>query len=118
MATVTLIEQVRDRNAGVNIIGIRLLNGRDLANYVGRYATYEHYEDVQRQWKKEKSAIIPEPKGYTALYAISNKDLDSDIEFDVAEDATKGQITKAFKKMLKKKSTNKKLLNSFVAHVS
>ena len=118
MATVTLIEQVRDRNAGVNIIGIRLLNGRDLANYVGRYATYEHYEDVQRQWKKEKSAIIPEPKGYTALYAISNKDLDSDIEFDVAEDATKGQITKAFKKMLKKKSTNKKLLNSFVAHVA
>ena len=118
MATVTLIQQVRDRNAGVNVIGIRLLNGRDLGSYVGRYATYEHYEDVQRQWKKEKSAIIPEPKGYTALYAISNKDLDSDIEFDVAEDATKGQITKAFKKMLKKKSTNKKLLNSFVAHVA
>ena len=118
MATVTLIEQVRDRNAGVNVIGIRLLNGRDLSSYVGRYATYEHYEDVQRQWKKEKSAIIPEPKGYTALYAISNKDLDGDTEFDVAEDATKGQITKAFKKMLKKKSTNKKLLNSFVAHVA
>ena len=117
-ATVTLIEQVRDRNPGVNVIGIRLLNGRDLANYVGRYATYEHYEDVQKQWKKEKSAIIPEPKGYTALYALSNKDLDSDAEFEVAEDATKGQITKAFKKMLKSKSTNKKLLNSFVAHVA
>ena len=118
MATVTLIEQVRDRNAGVNVIGIRLLAGRDLGSYVGRYATYEHYEDVQRQWKKNKSAIIPEPKGYTALYAISNRDLDSDSEFEVAEDATKGQITKAFKKMLKNKSTNKKLLNSFVEHVA
>jgi len=117
-STVTLIEQVRDRNPGVNVIGIRLLAGRDLSSYVGRYATYEHLEQVQRQWKKEKSAIIPEPKGYTALYAISNRDLDSDSEFEVAEDATKGQITKAFKKMLKNKSTNKKLLNSFVEHVA
>ena len=116
--TSTFIQQVRDRNPGVNVIGFRLLAGTQLSNFVGRYASYEHYDEVQKQWRKEKSAIIPFPKGYSALYAINSKGLEDETEFEVKEDATKGQITKAFKKMLKSKSTNKKLLTSFVDHVA
>ena len=64
------------------------------------------------------SAILPFPKGYSALYAISSKNLDEDVEFEVKEGAKKGDITRAFKKMLKSKSTNKKLLSSFVEQIA
>ena len=66
------IQQVRDRNPGVNVIGFRILAGNQLAGFVGRYATFEGYSQVQKQWKKEKSAIIKNPIAFTALYAISN----------------------------------------------
>ena len=117
--TATFIQQVRDRFPEVSVLGFRILAARDLSNFVGRYGTREtSYDQVQKQWKKEKSAIIPNPMSFTALYAIANSSLDEDSEFEVAQDATKGQITRAFKKMLKNKSSNKKLLSSFIGHVS
>ena len=117
-ATTTFIEQVRDRNEGVNVVGFRLLPAKRLSEFVARFGTFGHYEEVQKQWRKQKSAIIPFPKGYSALYAISSKDLEEDNEFEVSEGAKKGEITRAFKKMLKSKSTNKKLLTSFVEQIA
>ena len=116
--TTTLIQQVRDRNAGVNVIGFRILSPNRLSEFVARFADYSYYEEVQKQWRKAKSAILPFPKGYSALYAISSKNLDEDVEFEVKEGAKKADISRAFKKMLKSKSTNKKLLNSFVQYVA
>ena len=112
------IQQVRDRNPDVNVIGFRILSGSQLQGFVGRYATYEGYSQVQKQWKKEKSAIIPNPQAFSALYAISNNGLDDTAEFNVESGAKKGEISRAFKKMLGSKSTNKKLLNSFIEYVS
>ena len=117
-STTTFIQQVRDRNPGVSVIGFRLLPAKRLSEFVARFATHSHYEEVQKEWRKQKSAILPEPKGYSALYAISSKDLEDDTEFEVEESATKAQITRAFKKMLKGKSTNKKLLTSFVDQIA
>ena len=116
--TTTLIQQVRDRNAGVNVIGFRILPPNRLSEFVARFADYSKYEEVQKQWRKEKSAILPFPKGYSALYAISSKNLDEDVEFEVKEGAKKADISRAFKKMLKSKSTNKKLLSSFVEQIA
>ncbi len=116
--TTTFIQQVRDRNEGVNVVGFRILPAKRLSEFVARFADYSHYEEVQKQWRKQKSAILPFPKGYSALYAISSKDLEDDSEFEVEESATKAQITRAFKKMLKSKSTNKKLLTSFVDQIA
>ena len=117
--TATFIDQVRDRFPEVSVLGFRILAARDLSNFVGRYGTREtSYEEVQKQWRKEKSAIIPNPLSFTALYAIANTGLDEDPEFEVKEGAKKGEITRAFKKMLKTKSSNKKLLSSFIGHVS
>ena len=112
------IQQLRDRNPDVNVIGFRILGGNDLSNFVGRYANFDGYSEVQKQWKKEKSAIIKNPKAYSALYAINGKSLNKEIEFDVESGAQKGEISKAFKKMLGNKSTNKKLLSSFIGYVS
>ena len=117
--TSTFIQQVRDRHPEVSVVGFRILSARDLSTFVGRYGSREtSYEEVQKQWRKDKSAIIPNPMSFTALYAIANTALDDDAEFEVAQDATKGQITRAFKKMLKTKGSNKKLLSSFIGHVS
>ena len=112
------IKQLRDRNSGVNVLGFRIMGGSGLSGFVSSYADIAHYDKVQKQWKKEKSAIIPFPKSYTALYVINNNSIESDVEFDVESGAKKGEISKAFKKMLKSKSTNKKLLNSFVEYVA
>ena len=112
------IQQVRDRNPGVNVIGFRILAGSQLTSFVGRYANFDGYSEVQKQWKKEKSAIISNPIAFTALYAISNSSLDENAEFDVESGAKKGEISRAFKKMLSKKATNKKLLNSFVEYIA
>ena len=116
--TNTFIKQIRDRNSGVNVIGFRIMPGSQLSGFVSSYGDLTHYGEVQKQWKKDKSAVIPFPKGYTALYAISNQSLNDDAEFDVESGAKKGEISRAFKKMLKNKSTNKKLLNSFIEYVA
>jgi len=116
--TNTFIQQLRDRNAGVNVLGFRIMGGNGLSGFVSTYASIAHYDQVQKQWKKTKSAVIPFPKSYTALYAISNNAIDEDVEFDVESGAKKGEISKAFKKMLGSKSTNKKLLSSFIEYIA
>jgi hypothetical protein len=116
--TNTFLQQLRDRNPGVNVLGFRILSGSQLSNFVCSYADAAYYGEVQKQWKKEKSAIIPNPKAFTALYAINNSALDESSVFNVESGATKNDITKAFKKMLNSKTTNKKLLNSFVEYVA
>lgn len=116
--TNTFIEQLRDRNPSVNILGFRIMSGSGLSNFVYNYGDSTQYDKVQKQWKKDKSAIIPGPKAFTALYVINNNALDDTTEFNVESGAKKTEITKAFKKMLGSKSTNKKLLNSFVEYVS
>ena len=116
--TNTFIQQLRDRYPEVNVIGFRILAGSQLQSFVGKYASYEGYSAIQKQWKKEKSAIISNTKAFTALYAISNNSLNQSTEFNVESGAKKGEISRAFKKMLGSKSTNKKLLNSFIEYVS
>ena len=113
-----LIQQLRDRNPSVNVLGFRIMGGSGLSGFVNGYADISQYDKVQKQWKKEKSAIVPNPKSFTALYVIANSALDETTEFSVETGAKKTDITKAFKKMLNSKSTNKKLLNSFVEHVA
>ena len=112
------IQQLRYLNPNVNVLCFRILAGSQLQNFVGRYADFDGYSQVQKQWKKEKSAIIKNPTAYTALYAISNNSLNENTDFNVESGAKKGEITRAFKKMLGSKSTNKKLLSSFIEYVA
>ena len=116
--TNTLLQQVRDRFPEVNIVGFRLCSGKELSSFVSRYADSKQYDAVQQQWKRDKSAIIPNAVSYTALYALRLDALDEETEFEVPDGAAKGQITKAFRKMLRSKSTNKKILSSFAEMVS
>ena len=116
--TNTFIQQVRDRFVSVNLLGFRIMPGSSLSKFVTHYGDQEFYGEVVKQWKKTKSAIIPSPKAFTALYAINSNSLSDDVEFDVESGAKKAEISRAFKKMLKGKSTNKKLLSSFIQYVA
>ena len=112
------IQQLKDRNPDVNILGFRILNGTQLSSYVCTYGGgMEYYPQIQKQWRKEKSAIIPNPVAYSALYAISNNAIDADTTFEAKSDK-KADISRAFRKMLSNKAVNKKLLNSFVGMVA
>ena len=118
-STNVFLKQLRDRNPDVNVLGFRILSGSSLMNFVSNYGSPDcNYAEIQKQWKKDKSAVIKSPAGLTELYAINNKALDNDTEFVVKDNAKKGDITRAFKKMLANKSVNKKLLNAFVSKVS
>ena len=116
--TNVFIQQLRDRNPGVNVLGFRIMSSGGLSNFVSIYGNISYYDQVQKQWKKSKSAVVPFPKSYTALYVISNNAVESDVDFDVETGAKKGEISRAFKKMLGSKSANKKLLNSFIEYVA
>jgi len=114
-----LLQQVRDRNPEVNVLGFRIMSGSRLQEFVCRYSqSGGHYSEIQSQWRKNKSVIVPNPLGYTALYAIQQTALDTSTEFDVESGSKKADISRAFKKMLKSKSSNKKLLNSFIGYVA
>ena len=117
--TNNFINQVRDRNPGVNVIGFRIMSGGNLSGFVSNYGSLAHYDQVQKQWKKDKSAIIPFPKGYTSsIYALSNTTIQQDDNFDVETGAKSKERFLRHLKMLKGKSANKKLLSSFIEYVA
>ena len=81
---------MRDRNPDVNVLGFRILAGSKLSDFICSYGDISQYAEVQKQWKREKFAIVPLPKAFTAIYAISNSSLDEDVEFTVECGAKKG----------------------------
>ena len=108
-------QMLRDR-LGVNVIGFYLI-GRRFTNY-SRYLASDlkiPVEEIQSSWRKEKSFIAKDFNGYNELYYIKDGvDLKTDNDtFKVKEDATKGQLTSAFKKFNRKKLSNRIVLKTF-----
>lgn len=114
--TKILLENLKDNFPEVNLIGIRVLPSRDVRNFFYNYA-YEYSDQMKKRWSKERFWEIKD-NGYSALYAIASTTLNESDEFEVSDDATKAQIRTAFKKSLKAKSTNKKVLSSFISMVA
>ena len=118
--TAILLENLKDNFPEINLIGFRITSGNSFS-YLCRdfFKSNEKIspEDVMKVWRKEKSYEI-NGMGYDALYAISCHDLSEDTTMTVDEEASILDIGKAFRTMLKKKTTNKKLLSSFATLVS
>ena len=119
--TAILLQNLKDRNPDVNILGFRICSGSDFSRfyrYVNDVRSYTDVPDqVMKNWRKFKSLEMS-PAGYDAFYAISASGMNVETEFTVAEDASVAQVRKAFRDNLKKKTTNKKLLSSFAALVA
>lgn len=114
-----LIQNLKDRNPGCNVIGFRYIGSGGLSNFYNSYCGGGKFDLVQKQWKKEKSAILPDPISFSSLYAISSKTIEMDENvMDVTPGASKVAVKSALNKMLNKKKCNKKILSSFIKHVS
>ena len=117
--TDTLLKNLKDKFASVNLIGIRVLASRDANRFIQLYHSWndKKYDVIQNDWKKNKSFIITN-SGYDAYIGMSASALSQEAEFDVAECASKAQIKSAFAKSLKTKKLNKKVLGEFISLVA
>ena len=114
--TKILLENLRHNFPQVNIIGIRILPSRDVRNFFYTYLS-DYTEKMKKVWSKEKSYAIMN-NGYDALYVMASTSLNESDQFDVEDNASISQIRNAFKKSLKAKSMNKKVLSSFISMVA
>jgi hypothetical protein len=116
--TKVFLQNVRDRFPDVNLVGIRLVNGRGLNSTYNADECKTPYDEVQKQWKKSKSAELVGHLGYQALYLMATDSLSATTQFEVDDDATEKEIGQAFTKALAKKGVNKKMLTSFASLIS
>jgi len=110
-----LLTNLRDCFPGVNVIGIRVLEGRDFNSWARRYCGFVsgEFDRVQKEWRKERSVSIS-MSGYHKYFGISATALSQETDFEVDEGATKAKIKSAFMKSLRTKKLNKKVLGEFV----
>ena len=114
------------RNKGITTLGFFLALDRyqynsKLWSVRDEVARNEDQDDfrraMQKQITKNKCLTFDDALGYDNYYIVqafnkSTFNTEAD-EFEVREDATKGQITQAFKKYSKSKKLNKTLLTNF-----
>ena len=117
--TGTFLEQLRTRFPECEFMNIRLIGKNDWRQFKRQCLghDYDAWERADAEWKKTKSFICTSSY-YTVQYALHVGALDSDTEFEVAEDANKTQIKRAFAKSLKSKAMNKKILSSFIERIA
>ena len=113
--TDVLLRNLRDKFKDINFIGIRVLESRDAGSFIRRYCGHYgvEYDNTMSIWRKEKTFSIKK-SGYHTYFGLSANTLAQDIEFEVAEDATKSQIKNAFAKSLRGKKMNKRVLGEFI----
>ena len=80
----------------------------------GMYDTDER-KPYNREYSKHKCVTFKDTLGYNEFYVVKHgKNLDTDDDgFNIADDASNGQITSQFKKYSKSKKNNKTLLTNF-----
>ena len=111
------VENLMDNFPNTNVISIRLCSGTDF-NRVSYNWEFDEREKNKAQWRKHKSFIDMNSAYTRSLYILSNSLDDSDNAFEVKEDARKQDISRAFKKSQKNKSTSKRILNEFISVIA
>ena len=114
------VHYLRDRFPECSIMNIRLLASGEWHRFkqscLGEY-NEENVKRADQIWRKTKTFICT-ASAWTVQYGLAASALNSDAEFEVAEDATKAQIKKAFTKSLGGKKMNKKILSSFIEQIA
>ena len=110
-----LIECIKDDLPDVSFIAFRVVE-RGAMRYVWtQYGmdTYPNYEVMKEQVKKGNLSLTL--NSYDKFFMIPQQHLsvDSDQLEQVEEGASKGEVSKAFRKMFKNKKTNKFMLSEF-----
>ena len=77
---------------------------------------------IDKQWKKERFASIKDRAGFTESFFMPDKNIGmGSLDLEVKqkkEVATKAELTRAFKKHMGSKMTNKTILNAFIDQIA
>ena len=110
-----LIECIKDDLPNVSFIAFRVVERGGLRYVWTQYGmeTYPDYEKMKEQIKKGNLSLTL--NSYDKFFMIPQQHLsvDSDQLEQVEDGATKGEVSKAFRKMFKNKKTNKFMLSEF-----
>ena len=115
--TDAFLKNLRDKFQDINFIGIRILTSGDTNSFLSMYHEGADLYKARVNWRNTKTVSI-KTSGYHTYFGLSASALNSDSEFEVQDDATKGQIKQAFVKSLKNKKMNKKILSEFIELVA
>ena len=115
--TNAFLRNLRDKFQDINFIGIRILTSGDTNSFLSMYHDGADLIKARVNWRNTKTVSI-KTSGYHTYFGLSASALNSDSEFEVEDDATKGQIKQAFVKSLKSKKMNKKILSEFIELVA
>jgi len=112
---------LKDR-LGVNVMGFYLLSQRSFRHFALDIAVTEKIEGekIIKTFKDKKCFVAKKFKGYDELYYIKDGNdlmIDND-EFTVKEDATKSQLTTAFKKFNRDKIGSRIVMKSFAEQIA
>jgi hypothetical protein len=117
--TAFLLDQLR--NMGVTTVGFFLaqrnydFNGAIFKNS-NRYIDYEELKELRKKYNKQKFLNLDNVSGFNRYFVVKSdsKSIDTDVEeLEIDENASKAQITKAFKKFSSSKKGNRVLSAKF-----
>ena len=111
------VQNLKDMFPSTNVISIRLCSGHEF-NRVTYDMDFDTKEKTKAEWRKHKSFINFNSAYTRSLYIQTTSLDDTDNAFEVKEDARKQDISRAFKKSQKNKSTSKRILNEFISVIA
>jgi len=112
------LENLKDNHPDVNILGFRLVAGRDVTSFFRHIFGYDNYSNELQEYRKNKGAILTNA-GYDSFYVIpANTQIEESDLSSLEEGADRATATRAFKKMFKSKRSNKRILTSFIRTVA
>ncbi len=104
-----------------NWIGIRICSKSEF-NRTMRQLSFEEADRVDTQWKRKKFASVKNSLGFSESFYIPDKGIgDSTDDLEVkqkGEVATRAELSRAFKKHMGSKTTNKTVLNAFIEQIA
>ncbi|ABA47121.1 gp150 [Synechococcus phage syn9] len=103
-----------------NWIGIRLCSKNEVVRFIQNNSPNQ-LDKLSKQWTKEKFCSL-ENVGFSKTFFMPNQHIGGstqDLEIkQKGEVATKGELTRAFKKHMGSKMTNKTILNAFIEQIA
>ena len=113
--TSELIKVIRDRYEWCNVLGFRLCQSRELGHFLSRLGIWET-DPYKKQMRQDKVAVV-KTSSYNELYVIA-LNTDETTEMQVSAEPSKRELRSAFKKSLKGKAANRRLLSSFAGQIA
>ena len=105
-----------------NWVGIRLCSKVEMNRILNDRVPMEDHDKYNKQWSKERFVSLNGETGFNKQFFMPNNYIGNGTEdIDVKqkkEVATKAELTRAFKKHMGSKMTNKTILNAFIEQIA